>query len=342
MPTVSVILPTYNRATFLPQAFASIKEQQLQDWELVVVDDGSTDDTRKLVAELSSGLSQPVRYVHQENQGAYGARNTGLDLASGKYLAFFDSDDYWLPHHLADCVAAMEKHPDVDWVFGACRVVDLATQVVRVENTFYQGQNSKPHHFMALASQSDGGLRIIDSPSALRGVLRYGLACGLQNSVVRSSVFASRRFHVDFHNEAEDQLVAIRALAEGHRFAFYDNIHVIYGVHTANSSAAAANTSWEKTLYIIQAMVKGFENLRVELKLTRTERTALNRRISGDCFWQLGYAMYWKHDHPQQALSMFRKAFMLWPWDVKYWKTIVLAQLHVIGLKCPAGLLPKT
>ncbi|HEY8503179.1 MAG TPA: glycosyltransferase family A protein, partial [Gemmataceae bacterium] len=99
-PAVSIILPTYNRAKFLPQAFASIRSQQYTDWELIVVDDGSTDDTRAVVQELSKDVPQPVRYVYQDNQGPAGARNKGLDLASGKYVAFFDSDDVWLPHHL--------------------------------------------------------------------------------------------------------------------------------------------------------------------------------------------------------------------------------------------------
>src|SRR3712207_6270965 len=97
-PTVSIILPTYNRAKFLPQAFGSIRSQTWTDWELIIVDDGSTDETPEFLKELTANFQQPVRYICQENQGAYGARNTGLDHAIGKYIAFFDSDDLWLPH----------------------------------------------------------------------------------------------------------------------------------------------------------------------------------------------------------------------------------------------------
>ena len=119
MPTVSVILPTYNRARFLPEAFASIRAQTLTDWELIVVDDGSTDNTPELVAELSKSMPRPVRHIRHENRGAYGARNTGLDQAAGRYLAFFDSDDLWRPHHLQDCAAALDANADVSWVYGA-------------------------------------------------------------------------------------------------------------------------------------------------------------------------------------------------------------------------------
>jgi glycosyltransferase involved in cell wall biosynthesis len=91
MPRVSIILPTFNRARFLPEAFASIRQQRFLDWELIVVDDGSTDDTDAVVRQSLQGVPQPIKYVKQENQGAYGARNTGVDHASGEFLAFFDS-----------------------------------------------------------------------------------------------------------------------------------------------------------------------------------------------------------------------------------------------------------
>ena len=136
MPAVSVILPTFNRARFLPEAFAWIRAQTFTDWELIVVDDGSTDNTRELTADLSKSIPQPVRYIHQENRGAYGARNTGLDNATGRYLAFFDSDDLWLPHHLANCAAALAAHSEVSWVYGACRLVNEATGQVVAATSF--------------------------------------------------------------------------------------------------------------------------------------------------------------------------------------------------------------
>jgi glycosyltransferase involved in cell wall biosynthesis len=87
VPSVSIILPTYNRAKFLPAALAAMRAQLWTDWELIVIDDGSSDNTRELVAELTRGWEQPVRYVYQENQGAYGARNRGLDMARGEFMA---------------------------------------------------------------------------------------------------------------------------------------------------------------------------------------------------------------------------------------------------------------
>ena len=144
-PTVSIILPTYNRSKFLIEAFDSIHSQQWTDWELIVIDDGSTDDTRQQVTQLTADFPQSVHYIYQRNQGSYGARNAGLDKATGKYIAFYDSDDIWLPHHLKDCVEGLEANPDVDWVYGACRILDHATGVELTPSTFYDG--GAPVHF---------------------------------------------------------------------------------------------------------------------------------------------------------------------------------------------------
>src|SRR2546425_8294706 len=159
-PTVSIILPTYNRARFLPQAFASICSQTFTDWELIIVDDGSTDNTRELVSELSVALPQPAQYIYQENQGPGSARNTGLEHAQGIYVAFYDSDDLWLPHHLQDCVEGLDATPEVDWVYGACRVVNEATGESLAPTTFYV--NGKPRPFLKLKSRVAGTLHIIE------------------------------------------------------------------------------------------------------------------------------------------------------------------------------------
>src|SRR6478735_3196191 len=116
MATVSIILPTFNRARFLPNAIRSIREQQFGDWELIIVDDGSTDATPAIIPQLIADIVQPVRYICQDNQGAYAARNTGLDQAYSKYVAFFDSDDLWLPHHLSECVSALDSNSELGWV----------------------------------------------------------------------------------------------------------------------------------------------------------------------------------------------------------------------------------
>ena len=88
-PEVSIILPTYNRADTIMRAIQSILDQTFQDWELFVIDDGSSDRTR----QLDLVVDRRINLIRQENQGVYAARNTGLRASSGRYIAFLDSDD---------------------------------------------------------------------------------------------------------------------------------------------------------------------------------------------------------------------------------------------------------
>ncbi|SEV98947.1 glycosyltransferase family 2 protein [Natrinema salifodinae] len=131
MTRVSVIIPTYNRAAALPTAIDSALEQTIDDLEVVVVDDGSTDDTDSVLAEYEDSRVRPV--VHATNQGANVARNTGIEHARGEYVAFLDSDDEWHPEKLEQQLAALEDRSD-DWVGVYCDTaydLDGASGLVR-------------------------------------------------------------------------------------------------------------------------------------------------------------------------------------------------------------------
>lgn len=99
-PCFTIFIPTYNRAGLLPRAFASIEAQSFRDFEVVVVDDGSTDETESLVADWKQRVDFPVVYFKQANQGKYAAHNAGVDLARGRFFFLLDSDDRLLPDTL--------------------------------------------------------------------------------------------------------------------------------------------------------------------------------------------------------------------------------------------------
>lgn len=106
-PLISVIIPTFNRATLLPRALQSARQQTYPNLEILVVDDASTDNTREVVA--ASGDPR-IKYLrHDSNRGGAVARNTGLKAARGDYMAFLDSDDEWLPEKLARQMEAIDK-----------------------------------------------------------------------------------------------------------------------------------------------------------------------------------------------------------------------------------------
>lgn len=126
MPWVSIIIPTYNRRDFLREAIRSVLEQSFRDFELIVVDDGSDDGTREMIQREFPGL---LTYLYQENQGVSRARNRGLKLAQGEFVAFLDSDDLWLPRKLERQMAFMQSQPkaqicytDEIWIRRGVRV----------------------------------------------------------------------------------------------------------------------------------------------------------------------------------------------------------------------------
>lgn len=106
-PQVSVIIPTFNRKSWLEKAVDSVLCQTFADFELIVVDDGSTDDTRTLFKTAETRVS----YLYQENQGVASARNAGIHAAQGKWIAFLDSDDAWLPEKLEKQIDFHRKNP---------------------------------------------------------------------------------------------------------------------------------------------------------------------------------------------------------------------------------------
>ena len=119
MPQVSVIIPTYNCARYLPEAIDSVLAQTYRDCEIIVVDDGSTDDTPDVLARYG----EAILVIRQPNQGRGAARNAGIVAASGDYIAFLDADDLWLPQKLERQMALFEARPQIGWVYSDYRLL---------------------------------------------------------------------------------------------------------------------------------------------------------------------------------------------------------------------------
>lgn len=115
MPRVSVIMPVYNGELYIKQAIDSLLFQSFQDWELVVIDDGSTDATSQILKRYTDTR---IRVFHQKNRGEAGARNTGLANITGEYMAFLDADDEYLPGALEGMVSYLDSHPQDAMVFS--------------------------------------------------------------------------------------------------------------------------------------------------------------------------------------------------------------------------------
>jgi glycosyltransferase involved in cell wall biosynthesis len=119
MPKVSVIIPTYNRADFIEDAVESVLCQTYKDFEIIIVDDGSTDSTKDVLQKFYN----KIRYIYKNNGGVASARNTGIKHAQGEYIAFLDSDDLWLPERLKFGVRALDADKNIGLFFSDCNRV---------------------------------------------------------------------------------------------------------------------------------------------------------------------------------------------------------------------------
>jgi len=145
-PFFSIITPTYNRQTFLEEMIASVAAQTFQDYEHIIVDDGSTDGTEELIKQLME-THPKIIYIKQENKGRSVARNVGIEAGKGEYVCFLDSDDFWKENHLkvlnegilARGVLGM-YHTGLTWVYDdgrSAQLVQYAARETFVSDTEY-------------------------------------------------------------------------------------------------------------------------------------------------------------------------------------------------------------
>lgn len=166
-PLVSVIMPTFNRLAWLGPAIQSVFAQTLEDWELIIADDGSDEPTRKYLGSLAAATGDRVRVLFLAHGGNPPvARNIALHEARGDYVAFLDSDDLWLPHKLQLQIASLGEHPTREWSYTRCVLVDGAGELL-------------------------GGGRGLRYPAAKDGWIADSLLRG-EAAVTQSSVLARR------------------------------------------------------------------------------------------------------------------------------------------------------
>jgi len=210
-PLISVVVPTFNYAHLIPQALESLQKQTYENWECVVVDDGSTDNTAEVVATYALKDSR-IRYVKQENSKQAAARNTGIQNSTGEYFQFLDSDDLIEPAKLDHQVNYLESHPEVDIVYSNARYF-------RTENM------NERLHSRRYSVWDDGEPWIVGVSGHGHNVLRP-LLCNnitvVNSPLIRRSVVESVGLFNIALTPVEDWDYWIRCAAKGLNFAYDD------------------------------------------------------------------------------------------------------------------------
>lgn len=139
MPNVSVIIPTYNREDYICETIESVLTQTYKDFEIIVVDDGSTDNTKeKLVPFLKN-----IKLIEQKNSERAVARNNGIKNSSGKYIALLDSDDIWTPNKLEKQIDILDLKKDIILTYGQCQRINEKSKKIKTAKRQKEGYNGK-------------------------------------------------------------------------------------------------------------------------------------------------------------------------------------------------------
>ncbi len=335
MASIQVIIPTFNRAAMIRDALDSVAQQTVDDWELLVVDDGSTDDTQAVVADWAKGVRQNVRYHKQANAGCGAARNTGLDLLAldTRFVAFLDSDDLWLPHHLRDCLDALLAAPAADFVFTALRRVRHPDGQVLLESNFHP--DGQPKAFFKLRTRRVGGLSVIDDPNAVMATLRDHSFSTLGTMLFRAA--AVRELRMPRTSNNEDWAYLFRLLAHGKTPAYLDQVNLVVRDHASNVSARLGADSIAQRIRLYQQRVATMQSLLDLLpRLSPRVRREFLDFVAQLTFWDYGYTVLWRNGQTREALAAFRQGMAHRPWRPAFWKVYLLAHLRAV-----LGLTPK-
>jgi glycosyltransferase involved in cell wall biosynthesis len=214
---VSVIMPAYNAGKYIADAIDSVIRQTYAAWELIVVDDGSTDNTANIIKEYL-GRNDQIKFIQRQRGGPGKARNTALLHAQGEYVAFLDADDYWVPEKLYKQVEAMHR-TNADLVFSDANVFkdeSVNTRRINTHRGYFHGKEAIP---IFLSANQVPILTVLAK---------------------KSSVFKLKGFS-ETPGIAEDYDLWLRMLDDGQVFFGIDSPLAYYRVHAGSSSSGEAN-----------------------------------------------------------------------------------------------------
>lgn len=176
---ISIILPTFNRDNYLIRSINSVISQTFDNWELIIWDDGSTDNSKYLIDNFKDSR---ISYYYSENKGAAAARNNALDKSSGEYIAFIDSDDIWMLGKLSEQVKVFQNYPNIDFLFTDFENLNIEKKI-RVSG-FVQNRNALRS---LKTTRKDDNLNVIDA--GFNESLAISNFIALDSVIIRREVF---------------------------------------------------------------------------------------------------------------------------------------------------------
>lgn len=300
-PTVSVVLPTFNRAKLLSRALDSIIAQTHEAWEIVLVDDGSTDDTPRVIDRYARDLGDRLVVIRKENEGCSAARNAGIDASRGRFVAFLDSDDAFIPTKLERQLDLFRRCPELGFVFS-----DYA--YIKLDGTRHDSAFATIHQWVRRLPYATVGPGLcVCTGDLFDHLIREYFIATIVGMVRRDVLGRTVRFAAG-QSYAEEWLFFLR-VAKRCRAGFVDEPLCLHH-HTEGSLARTSrhrNTVRYRNLLV--GIGDAFENL------SRAQRRTIRAKLA-QTYKQLAYDAYRLH-HYGEAGACFGNAFRHRPgWKV--------------------------
>jgi glycosyltransferase involved in cell wall biosynthesis len=274
METVSVVIPSYNRAHLIEPTVRSVLAQTHAPLEVLIVDDGSTDDTEAVCARLPA----PVRYIKQRNTGLPGARNRGIQEARGEWIAFCDSDDLWHPRKLEIQLAALRTVGDARWCLTGCDIIDpeghpVASEITGLERVFpiFHTKGVTPEHHFA------GHLRSRTFEADMSRVVHHGDAFDLlfQGNIALPSSSLVARSLIDEAGPFDPTFLAAEDTEFFHRISAVSPVaYLLDPLVEYRVGHASMNSTMDPSPFIRNSLVSLDRAARLRTPLSDSERRA--------------------------------------------------------------------
>ncbi len=273
---ITVVIPTYNRANLIKDAIKTVFSQTYQKFEIIIVDDGSEDNTSEVIKNLTD---ERIKYIYQKNSGVSSARNNGIKNAKGEYIAFLDSDDLWHPQKLEKQLSVLENNPNIGLVTSSSKYITFEKKFIKIKKHCAEGN-------------------ILLNPDRV--------FCGTPTLLIRKNIFEKSGLFDETMNFCEDWDLFFRiSLICG----VYSIPEVLTYVRSHKESLSKSSPVGQFREGYLKFLDKSFNNENLPVEMLKVKNRAYSNAL-----WNIGFwALYKSNDYKIARASLFeslRKSYL--------------------------------
>lgn len=316
---VSIVIPTYNRGHFITRALNSVLSQNIPDYEIIIVDDRSLDNTQSVIKQYSELHKEvEIRYfLNNGEKGPSAARNVGIKNAKGSFIAFLDSDDEWVPNHLEKSLYYLEKY---------CTQVDLVTA-----NPLRKNQLTNEVYKEDILHLSEYDYKRIEegflfNPKTLFETALTKRIITTQTLVAKSNLIKTTLFDEELI-WGEDNMYMLTLATKNIGVLHLQEFHVIYWGHEDNLTNCIGLKDRSENIKAIIGMSSFYRSALTRFASKIKKGSPFRKRVAEYIFWQEGYFCYVNDRLYMLAINSFKEALRIWPYDIKMWKTFLITKI---------------